>query len=300
VVAAGGSHRGWFYEYFPWLAAATLPWTVMMLAALYVAIWRSRRNLRVAVVLIWLAVVFVPLLVAGQKQKHYLFPAIPPLAILTGWFIDRALRAVALTRLRALEDKAMILTLAAFALAAPLVLPVAQWHRGQLIALDLVVACAALVAAGGLLIVFWRFHKSRAALWDATLAFSMTVAIATSMMCDVWAPSFDTVTPERMAARIQQRFGGRPLCFYHSAHPTLGFALRQVVPVAADAGELQTLLADEPDAIVLVEHDDHLAARASAPADAVAVPAGLIVRLDFRDADKTLLVCEASKRAGHG
>jgi hypothetical protein len=300
VVAVGGSHPGWFYDYFPWLATATLPWTVIMAAALYVSLWRSRKDIRIAVVLIWLAVVFIPLLFAGQKQKHYLFPSIPPLAILTGWFIDRALRAAAQTRLRTLLDRAMLITLAAFALAAPLALPVARWHRGEMVPLDVLATSAALVTAGGLLILCWRSQRSATGLWTAMLGFSLTAAVATSVMSSVWAPSFDTVTPERMGARIQQRFGGRPLCFYHSAHPTLGFALRQVVPVAANTTELAAVLAEEPDAIVLVEHDDHLAARAGAPADAVAVPPGLVVRMDFRDADKTLLVCESEKRAHHG
>ena len=92
VVAGGGGHRRSFLIYFVDLLVVTAPWTGVTLLALAAGVRRARREPRVALALVWFAVVFVPLCFVGQKQRHYLMPAAPPLAMLTGWLLDRAVR----------------------------------------------------------------------------------------------------------------------------------------------------------------------------------------------------------------
>jgi len=292
VVAVGGSHQAWFYEYGPWLAAAALPWTGVMAVALVLAAMRWKKDTDIAIVLIWFAATLLPLLLAGQKQKHYLLPALAPLAVLAGWMVDRALRAPRPRRLQKLKDVPLLATLAGCAAAAPLAPPLAMWHRGQMTLLDVAVAIAAFFAAAWVALIWWNRMKQHRGGAAAVLAFTLVAAMGASVMCGVWAPSFDVITPERMAAQIRARFGNRPICFYHKANPPLGFALREVAPVAKNAPELDALLAREPGTLVLVAHVDRLASRAGAPADAVDVPDGLIVRMDFRDNDQTMLICE--------
>jgi hypothetical protein len=57
-------------------------------------LWHAFQRLnepRIRAVLIWIAAVFVPLCVAGNKQIHYLAPVLPPLFVLVGVFVDSAL-----------------------------------------------------------------------------------------------------------------------------------------------------------------------------------------------------------------
>src|SRR5436305_2870257 len=51
-----------------------------------------RKDPRARVLLVWCASITLPLLVAPQKQYHYLMPLYPPLAILSGWLIAEATR----------------------------------------------------------------------------------------------------------------------------------------------------------------------------------------------------------------
>ena len=43
-------------------------------------------------ILVWALAVIVPLCFGGQKQYHYLFPAMPALAVLTGWVLEQTLQ----------------------------------------------------------------------------------------------------------------------------------------------------------------------------------------------------------------
>jgi hypothetical protein len=84
----GLQHAGSFLLYFPDLLRATLPWAPVAIAAMWIAVANWRTDERARTLLLWFAAIFIPLLIAGQRQFHYLFPALPPLALLIGWLIQ--------------------------------------------------------------------------------------------------------------------------------------------------------------------------------------------------------------------
>jgi 4-amino-4-deoxy-L-arabinose transferase-like glycosyltransferase len=82
----------WYLQIYPGDAA---PWTLFILVGMGCALWRWRtldvRTARgVALACIWFAVVFVVFSSARFKVPHYILPAYPAAALLTGLFLDRA------------------------------------------------------------------------------------------------------------------------------------------------------------------------------------------------------------------
>jgi 4-amino-4-deoxy-L-arabinose transferase-like glycosyltransferase len=75
----GMEHTGSFIQYFPDLLRAVAPWSALMVLAiiLAIAVWKAQPRVRGP--LLWFAAVFVPLLFGGQRQAHYLLPALPAL-----------------------------------------------------------------------------------------------------------------------------------------------------------------------------------------------------------------------------
>jgi 4-amino-4-deoxy-L-arabinose transferase-like glycosyltransferase len=92
AVTTGRDHGGSPLVYVPILLVAMAPWSIFTLIATWKAAARWKRDLRLRALLLWAAAVFVPLCFIGNKQDHYLLPLLPPMAILTAWGVDRALR----------------------------------------------------------------------------------------------------------------------------------------------------------------------------------------------------------------
>src|SRR5207244_3395993 len=92
VVSTGEDHPSRFYAYFPWIARAVAPWTAFMILGLIAAIAHFRHDQAPRVLLAWITSIFIPLLLVGNKQQHYLLPLMPPLMILVGRMLDAILR----------------------------------------------------------------------------------------------------------------------------------------------------------------------------------------------------------------
>jgi 4-amino-4-deoxy-L-arabinose transferase-like glycosyltransferase len=89
-----GPQRGWLYYMGVWPGDAA-PWTLFFLAALaWLALgWRrldAMQRTGLAFCLTWFAVVLVLFSSATGKLPHYLLPLYPPLALVVGFFADRA------------------------------------------------------------------------------------------------------------------------------------------------------------------------------------------------------------------
>ncbi|MEN6565114.1 MAG: glycosyltransferase family 39 protein [Veillonellales bacterium] len=80
----------WYY-YIPVLFLGFFPWSVFMVQALYRAITRSCESNRPALLFlsIWAGVVFLFFSVSQTKLISYILPMYPPLALITGWYIDK-------------------------------------------------------------------------------------------------------------------------------------------------------------------------------------------------------------------
>jgi 4-amino-4-deoxy-L-arabinose transferase-like glycosyltransferase len=87
-VEAGTDHGAPVYQYIPWIVIGTLPWSVVSIVAILLAC-REWRDARVRGMLIWLAVITLPLCITANKQSHYLIPELPIVMLLTGWIVDR-------------------------------------------------------------------------------------------------------------------------------------------------------------------------------------------------------------------
>ncbi len=94
---AVGRHgdRGTFEYFLRELGIGTLPWCGAAPLALAAAADRARgktsRERALAFVLVWFIVAFAVVSASMTKFHHYILPAIPPLAMLIGWFLDDAL-----------------------------------------------------------------------------------------------------------------------------------------------------------------------------------------------------------------
>jgi 4-amino-4-deoxy-L-arabinose transferase-like glycosyltransferase len=163
-----GHREGPFY-YVPVMLLGPAPWTLVAAALAataagrraFAAIPREARLL----LLVWAGIVVGFFTVSTSKLATYVLPSLPPLAILAGAWIDRAVADLALshTIVRALRVCFVALggTLALVALIAwPLHERVAVWVDSD-VADVLVIAGAAALAASALLAAVWLSHRLR-------------------------------------------------------------------------------------------------------------------------------------------
>ncbi|MCX7016591.1 MAG: metallophosphoesterase [Candidatus Sumerlaeota bacterium] len=170
----------------PWYYAPRLftsiffPWVFVLIPAA-VRIWRRRRDLPAGLrpLLGWAIIPFVVLSIAHGKRESYLLPLLPGMALIVGWFLDRALaEGVSFPRFSAGGGVALLLAgmLAAPSAVALWFRPDLAWTRG-FYALRPGMIC--LFAAGLALIgigVFLVFRRRSAAAALASAAATLYVA----------------------------------------------------------------------------------------------------------------------------
>jgi 4-amino-4-deoxy-L-arabinose transferase-like glycosyltransferase len=245
----GEDHPASNIDYPPQLLRGLLPWTGFAIAAVVAAVvnWRAERRLRV--LLIWCLAILVPLLIAPQKQYHYLMPLYPPLAILIGWLVAEATRPrgdrAAMRTVRVILN----LTLVAFALVA-LVLPVLvrRFGRGDVMSVDLLLAAAILIGGIGI----WEL-KRRRGLEVAMIAFCAFVAVMMPLAQGAWSPTLQPPRARDDAEQLQRLAGGHgSFCFWgDNVSMPLVFELRTIVPKSHSASELNQLASQAPGLLVI-------------------------------------------------
>jgi 4-amino-4-deoxy-L-arabinose transferase-like glycosyltransferase len=247
VVTGGEDHVGKFYDYFPETLKAIAPWAGMFVLGLFWGLrdWRNQPAARVAI--LWLAVVFLPLCLIGNKQDHYLVPLVPSLALLAAFAVRYALERG--PRERRLAGWVMGITIAVSLLAPVGVYVVARHLRGFLETLDVLVivltlASAVMAAAVGL----------RHGLGAAVAAYAGGLALCFPVMVGRWEPSLQPVTHRTIAADLVGAFGDRPMRFY-GKDPSfpLVWNLHRVVPISTSPAELDKALAEHPQTVVIVQ-----------------------------------------------
>ncbi len=221
VVTLGGGHRGPFVNYFAYLAIDLLPWTAMAAMAACFAAKRFRRDPRLGALVLWTLAILVPLCIAGQKQRHYLMPILPPLMLLTGWYIDRAMRSRDTSIHRKFIDAMMAVTSIALIVAGVAVPVVGHMIRGRVMLTD----GAATVA---LTLVAVSLHTARRRGGPATAV--MTLAVAASPLViflqQGWAPTLKNVTPKAIAKDLDTAFKDRPRSLIGNESLPIQFHLR--------------------------------------------------------------------------
>jgi len=79
----------WYY-FIPVLILGFLPWTAVMVQALWKALFDGREDSRKLIfLLIWAGFVFIFFSISRTKLISYILPMYPPLAMVVGWYINR-------------------------------------------------------------------------------------------------------------------------------------------------------------------------------------------------------------------
>ena len=224
-VAEGIDHPATFLIYFPWIMLQAAPWSLLIVGAVIAAIKRVKTDARLLGLCIWAASDLVPLCFLGNKQEHYLFPLMPPLMILTGWLIRRALapdedpklkRAVSI-----LMGISIIATVVASACAALGVAAMESRINRPAVYVPAFIAAASV----------WTWHVlKKRGLAGAAITFAVVWSFAFPVLLDTYGARYSTDDIRVTAAKIQQRFGEGPYLFYgpDSSLP-LCFAMRREI-----------------------------------------------------------------------
>lgn len=282
IASIGMYHRGWFFNYFAWLLVAVAPWCGFLVMAVWLAArrWR-RRDVRIRLLLLWCAAILIPLCLAGQKQKHYLMPILPPAAMLIGWIADRAMRG---RRDRLLGKAGEVLIVGTTAICAALAMAspaFAKVSRGSLNAIDWVNAFGVVAVAA------WAFTlraRGRAGIVMMAIVLTVALTIVMAFVTAIWTPSLKSATPRLIGRDIRATYGDRPCVFYGLVDIPLGYNLRTVVPEVASESDLRALLRRDPQTIViLIDLND----AATKP-----LPDDLIARKTYHGEERITRVCE--------
>lgn len=246
VATMGGAHQGSFLSYFAYLSVDLLPWTAAVGVAVIVSIRRWRRDPRTVALLLWTASILLPLCFAGQKQRHYLLPLLPPLMLLGGWLMDRALRAATGSRLRSFAALFVSASLVALFLIAVL-LPIAgAAQHGRVNGLD-----GAMSLVFGCLAVLALFRMRRLGHAKTLLLLCMLISPLIVLAQNVWAPTLDVVSPRSIASEMKRRFPDRPLVLVGRESLGLQFELQCSPDVLASAADIQRVAEQSPDTVFI-------------------------------------------------
>jgi 4-amino-4-deoxy-L-arabinose transferase-like glycosyltransferase len=222
IIGAQESHGLPSGAYLLALPATFWPASLLLAPALVWA-WRERGETPERFLIAWAVPFWLLLEIVPTKLPHYILPAYPALALLTGRALI-ALATVPVTRPRALDAVVIALsTLVSFALAAAL-LWLAQSSDSAGIKLgDLVLAAIIALAAGSLALSAWRGATVNAAAGLVLLALVADVPIFQFV-----APGINELWLSRGAAAIVERYrppADAPVVSVGYSEPSLVFLL---------------------------------------------------------------------------
>ena len=253
-VTDGSGRFNWPTAYLPMLLQGTLPWVGLTTIALVTAIRRWQADERIRVLLTWCGSIFVPLLIAGNKQMQYLVPLMPPLAILVGWLIEQTLheerkldrdepRSPELSAVRWAVGITMLISL----LAAGAVFFIGFRRRGAVSLEDVICSGSLLLVSVWGLAIFIR-KPALAAMFGvcATAAvFPYTIGR--------WIPSLELHDHRALATHLRHRLPLNPrYCFYGKSESVpLIFALKQIVTQYETEAALREAIIADPRLVVI-------------------------------------------------
>ena len=307
--ADGGDHHGPPWQYVPLLFQATLPWTAVWGAGVWMAagrLWRGRAAGRAAGVsaagasagfgrgvllsirhaadapatgglvtlLVWAAAVLVPLSCWGNKQFHYLLPVLPPTAILVGWAVAAAQRRRPWAKAAAVALAAtavLVAVVAGGATAALLRHPPPHATPNPTADLTLAGLWLSSVVLLALAVRAGRLRPTRELSAAAAL-----LAFTAVFLGQAWVPATGGSPSRRTALRLLADYPAARFGVRGSELPVMSWSIRREVP-ALDAA---AIAARPADLVVL----DQQQADEGEPA----VPDGYVEVRRFRQRENTL------------
>lgn len=218
----GGDHFDSPVQYLPGLLIASAPWSAFLPLALFDAIRRWKQDPVSRVLLIWLAAIFLPLCVNGNKQSHYLLMLTPPMMMLIARLLLQWPEDLGIWVRRIFAGMLMVAFLAAF--GAPMLVYVA---RGQVRLEDLVIGVLLLISATIIAIVTtYRRH-----ILAGIFAMMLAVCVMMPVLIGYWIPSIPQTDSRTTANLIHSAFGDGPYVFYgENRSLPLCFNLRTAIP----------------------------------------------------------------------
>ena len=225
ILVSGGGHEGWFFQYFLWIGMSALPWTGFVVIALVRAAAAFRRDgvSRELSVAGWS--VLLPLLVAGQKQPHYLMSFMPILMVLTAVEIERLMRESAAARKLLMRVMAATLVAGAAAGVALLVVATTGGMRvpwlGYLVAIMLLLTMtitAVIAARRGLVVALASLGVAAPILFVAGFSY-------------LWPAQSNGLNHRDLAILIRSKTAAGPIAWWgENDSLCLTFYLKQVMP----------------------------------------------------------------------
>lgn len=274
TLLSGQDHFAPFWHYTPELIKATLPWTLVALAAVILAVeplfskeggsfsvrWRQWALLPQAAVVVWALSIFVPLCAIGNKQFHYLLPLMPPVMILVGWLLDLATSEAskALPKwIGAVIDGTLFGTI----LVVPGVLVATHKVLGQDRPIDYALAAGILVAV--ILVVGVYMSRGRFA---AVLTYLLCCAVIFPVTIGMWMPDLEPDDSRLIARQIAADYGAGPYVFFGPNYSLpLCFNLRSAIPSIKKEAELEELTRKDPNLVIIAQSKSKYPAPALPP-----------------------------------
>jgi 4-amino-4-deoxy-L-arabinose transferase-like glycosyltransferase len=270
----GGDHGGWAMQYIPELFVATAPWCGLVPIALFAAI-KQRRDVRMRRILIWLLAIAVPLCLEGNKQKHYLIPLMPPMMILIGWLIDRAIDRT--DGIFGLTRVILWITIPLMFVASLGVLVASRVIHQRIGGLDIIVAIGLILFA---VLCAGAWHR-RVPSGIAAMLGSGGVLMA--LIAGLWAPALARNTARETASQLDHAFGAGPYAFVGTEISLpLCWELRAAIPRYDAESDVLPVARSNPSLAVLVLAKD------KRPPVQLSLP--FVKQLSVRSEDRTLEV----------
>ena len=160
---------------------------------------------RLGPLLLWAGAILIPLLFLANKQSHYLLPMMPPLALITGWWLDRACQLTLANPAPAVAHTIVLLTAIAFIVGAR-ALPFVGEYRGDIETIDLIIPVLVGLAAS---VVIWLLNRDLVRGIDA---YCLACAIGLSVIMGFWWSTSDPES-QRMVRATHPRAGRRAVLF---------------------------------------------------------------------------------------
>jgi len=206
----------WYY-YIPVLIFGFFPWTPLMIPAFVAALRENGQNRnRVIFLVIWAAVVFLFFTLSQTKLVSYILPLYPPLALLVGWYFDKAWREKDYDVLKWFAGSLTILII---------ILELALFYAGKFVTSQLFssVQVLAFVFALVLAVVWWMSYRQN---FGGTFCvnFLGMLAFITILMTQIFPAIVPVFSAKGFVNDFKQHYDGKaPVYVANSYRPSFMF-----------------------------------------------------------------------------
>ena len=241
-------HSQPFYYYLPVLVALLFPWSGWLVSLADKSIWKDFRNWRewnpLAVFLAcWFLFPIIFFSLSDSKLAGYILPSLPPLALILGILISRAIEQK--SRLRAVAMTQLILS-AAMAVAAPITF---QKEYGGNWKVGLILSAAIALPAVFSFIFGLRGRWAHA--FGATVLQGVLIVVVLAQFAFPVLGAYHS-TKEMAYRTLQLRHSGEPIVTYRFFHHSLHYYTDyQVAGKLDDAGSLLEFARTNPEFLVV-------------------------------------------------